>query len=118
MIEVRGLVKEYAVMRHHRGFWGSLRNLVETRRDVVRAVQGIDFTVEAGEFVGFVGPNGAGKSTTIRILMSMVVQDRGTVRVLGRVMPREQAAAKQDIGFQGGHGIATSDDGSGDRRRQ
>ena len=55
--------------------------------------------LEAGQIMGFVGPNGAGKSTTIRILMSMVRQDRGTVRVLGRVMPREQAAAKRDIGF-------------------
>jgi ABC-2 type transport system ATP-binding protein len=55
--------------------------------------------VEPGQIVGFVGPNGAGKSTTIRILMSMVRQDRGTVRVLGRVLPREQAAAKQDVGF-------------------
>ncbi len=55
--------------------------------------------LEAGQIMGFVGPNGAGKSTTIRILMSMIRQDRGTVRVLGRVMPREQAAAKRDIGF-------------------
>jgi ABC-2 type transport system ATP-binding protein len=55
--------------------------------------------VEPGQIMGFVGPNGAGKSTTIRILMSMVRQDRGTVRVLGRVLPREQAAAKQDVGF-------------------
>ena len=55
--------------------------------------------VDPGQIVGFVGPNGAGKSTTIRILMSMVRQDRGTVRVLGRVLPREQAAAKQDVGF-------------------
>src|SRR5262245_4986932 len=55
--------------------------------------------LEAGQIMGFVGPNGAGKSTTIRILMAMVRQDRGTVRVLGRDLPREQAAAKQDIGF-------------------
>jgi ABC-2 type transport system ATP-binding protein len=55
--------------------------------------------LEPGQIMGFVGPNGAGKSTTIRILMSMVRQDRGTVRVLGRIMPREQAAAKADVGF-------------------
>ena len=55
--------------------------------------------LEAGQIMGFVGPNGAGKSTTIRILMSMIKPDRGTVRVLGRVMPREQAAAKREIGF-------------------
>jgi len=55
--------------------------------------------LEAGQIMGLVGPNGAGKSTTIRILMGMIRQDRGEVRVLGRSMPREQAAAKRDIGF-------------------
>jgi ABC-2 type transport system ATP-binding protein len=55
--------------------------------------------LEAGQIMGLVGPNGAGKSTTIRILMGMVRQDSGEVRVLGRPMPREQAAAKRDIGF-------------------
>jgi ABC-2 type transport system ATP-binding protein len=44
-----------------------------------------------GQILGFVGPNGAGKSTTIRILMALVHQDRGEVRVLGRSMPRERA---------------------------
>lgn len=55
--------------------------------------------LEAGQIMGLVGPNGAGKSTTIRILMGMIRQDRGDVRVLGRSMPREQAAAKRDIGY-------------------
>jgi ABC-2 type transport system ATP-binding protein len=55
--------------------------------------------LEAGQIMGLVGPNGAGKSTTIRMLMGMIRQDSGEVRVLGRTMPREQAAAKRDIGF-------------------
>jgi len=55
--------------------------------------------LDAGQIMGFVGPNGAGKSTTIRILMAMIGQDRGTVRVLGHPLPREQAAAKRHIGF-------------------
>ena len=55
--------------------------------------------LEPGQIMGFVGPNGAGKSTTIRILMAMVRQERGTVRVLGHSLPKEQAAAKRDIGF-------------------
>jgi ABC-2 type transport system ATP-binding protein len=49
--------------------------------------------------MGIIGANGAGKSTTIRILMGLVHQDQGRVHVLGREMPREQAAAKLDIGF-------------------
>ena len=55
--------------------------------------------LDPGQILGFVGPNGAGKSTTIRILMAMVRQERGTVRVLGRSLPKEQAAAKREIGF-------------------
>jgi ABC-2 type transport system ATP-binding protein len=62
-------------------------------------LSGVDLRLDAGQIMGFVGPNGAGKSTTLRILMAMIQQDRGTVRVLGREMPRDQAAAKRDIGF-------------------
>ena len=59
----------------------------------------VTLRLEAGQIMGFVGPNGAGKSTTIRILMSMVRPDRGTVRVLGHSLPQEQVAAKRDVGF-------------------
>jgi ABC-2 type transport system ATP-binding protein len=59
----------------------------------------ISWSLEQGQIMGLVGPNGAGKSTTIRILMAMVQQDSGEVRVLGHVMPRNQVLAKQDIGF-------------------
>ena len=59
----------------------------------------VSLRLDAGQIMGLVGANGAGKSTTIRMLMGMVRQDRGEIRVLGRSMPREQAAAKRDIGF-------------------
>ena len=59
----------------------------------------VSLALEAGQIMGFVGPNGAGKSTTMRILMGMVEHDRGAVRVLGRPMPEEQAAAKRDVGY-------------------
>jgi ABC-type multidrug transport system ATPase subunit len=52
-----------------------------------------------GQILGLVGPNGAGKSTTMRILMAFVEQDRGEVKVLGHAMPRQQAAAKREVGF-------------------
>lgn len=59
----------------------------------------ISLTLPTGSIMGFIGANGAGKSTTIRILMGLVLQDRGAVRVLGKSMPEQQALAKQDIGF-------------------
>jgi ABC-2 type transport system ATP-binding protein len=59
----------------------------------------IDLEVPRGTIMGLIGPNGAGKSTTIRILMGLIHQDSGDVRVLGHRMPAEQIAAKWDIGF-------------------
>jgi ABC-2 type transport system ATP-binding protein len=59
----------------------------------------IDLKLSKGSIMGFIGANGAGKSTTIRILMGLVHQDRGSVTVLGHAMPDDQAAAKRDIGF-------------------
>jgi ABC-2 type transport system ATP-binding protein len=59
----------------------------------------IDLELPTGSITGFIGANGAGKSTTIRILMGLVHQDKGTVNVLGHSMPADQSAAKLDIGF-------------------
>ncbi len=59
-----------------------IRDLVKNF-GAVRALDGLDLTVRAGEVHGFLGPNGAGKSTTIRILLGLVKADSGTVRLLG-----------------------------------
>jgi len=62
-------------------------------------LENIALQLPRGTIMGLIGPNGAGKSTTIRILMALVHQDRGEVRVLGHRMPDEQVAAKWDVGF-------------------
>lgn len=59
----------------------------------------VDLTVPEGQITGFIGANGAGKSTTIRLLMGLVLPDRGDVRLLGLPMPAEQIRAKRDVGF-------------------
>ena len=58
----------------------------------VRALDGLDLSVEAGTVHGFLGPNGAGKSTAIRTLLGLYRPDAGSVRVLGE-SPTTQAAA-------------------------
>ena len=63
------------------------------------SLENIHLELPTGSIMGFIGANGAGKSTTIRILMGLVHQDAGAVRVLGHSMPADQAAAKLDIGF-------------------
>jgi ABC-2 type transport system ATP-binding protein len=63
------------------------------------SLENIELKLPRGEIMGLIGPNGAGKSTTIRILLGLVHQDHGDVRVLGHPMPAGQVAAKWDIGF-------------------
>ena len=47
------------------------------------AVQGIDFTIGAGEVVGFIGPNGSGKSTLFNLLTGVLKPDSGNIRLFG-----------------------------------
>jgi ABC-2 type transport system ATP-binding protein len=49
----------------------------------VRALDGLDLSVDTGEVHGFLGPNGAGKSTTIRVLLGLMRADSGRARLLG-----------------------------------
>jgi ABC-2 type transport system ATP-binding protein len=49
----------------------------------VRAVDGIDLTVEPGEIVAFLGPNGAGKTTTIDMMLGLSQPSRGDVEIFG-----------------------------------
>jgi ABC-2 type transport system ATP-binding protein len=58
----------------------------------LRAVDGIDFRVPVGSLCGFLGPNGAGKSTTIRMIMSIIYPDSGSISVLdGSALDRKDA---------------------------
>jgi ABC-2 type transport system ATP-binding protein len=49
----------------------------------IKAVDDLSFTVKEKEVYGFLGQNGAGKSTTIRMLLTLVVQDAGAIEILG-----------------------------------
>ena len=64
-----------------------------------RAVDGVSFSVERGEVLGFLGPNGAGKSTTMRMLTGFLPPTSGKVTVGGHDMSEEPIAAKKLIGY-------------------
>jgi ABC-2 type transport system ATP-binding protein len=70
-----------------------------TKRYKYFTLDQIDLKLPTGYIMGFVGANGAGKSTTLRILMGLVHQDAGGVKVLGHAMPEDQTTAKREIGF-------------------
>lgn len=62
-------------------------------------LQDVSLSLEQGTVMGLVGPNGAGKSTILRIVMGLIGPDSGSVKVLGHTMPKDQLAAKRNIGF-------------------
>jgi ABC-2 type transport system ATP-binding protein len=53
------------------------------KRQKVRAVDDLSFSVEEGEICGFLGPNGAGKTTTLKILFGLLAPTSGTTSILG-----------------------------------
>ena len=77
VIRVRGLIKRYGD---------------------VKAVDGIDFEVAAGEVFGLLGPNGAGKTTTVEILEGLRSPDGGQATVLGVDVADGAASLKPRIG--------------------
>jgi heme exporter protein A len=61
-------------------------------------LRGLDFQVEAGEFVALLGPNGAGKTTFLRILASLSRPAMGEVRIAGYQLPVQASAVRSRLG--------------------
>jgi ABC-2 type transport system ATP-binding protein len=78
MIEIKNLTKRFA---HH------------------TAVDGLSFTVQQGEVLGFLGPNGAGKSTTMKMLTGFLAPTSGTASILGCDIQSDTLKAQQQIGY-------------------
>lgn len=64
-----------------------------------RAVDGVSFSVERGEVLGFLGPNGAGKSTSMRMITGFIPPTEGTIEVGGFDMVENPIPAKRLIGY-------------------
>jgi len=75
-----------------------VRDLSRRFGDVV-AVDGVSFSIAAGETYGLLGPNGAGKTTTIGMVSGVLVPDAGDVSVDGRPMGTGAVAAKEALGL-------------------
>jgi ABC-2 type transport system ATP-binding protein len=97
-IEVENLSKVFRVTRRDAGLSGAVRALFKPHREQKIALDGLSFSVDRGELVGYIGINGAGKSTTIKILTGVLVPSGGRVRVLGRDPHRQRIANARDIG--------------------
>ena len=80
----------------------SFQNVAKTygsARHAVRALDGVSFDIEAGEFFGLLGPNGAGKTTLISVLAGLARATSGRVTVLGHDVVRDYAAARMSLGI-------------------
>lgn len=65
----------------------------------IRAVDGISFTVDEGEILGFLGPNGAGKTTTLNMLATLLRPTSGTATVNVHDILAEPDAVRRSIGY-------------------
>jgi heme exporter protein A len=74
-----------------------VRKLVK-RFGLKAVLRGMDFQVQAGEFVALLGPNGAGKTTFLRILSSLSRPTIGEVRVAGFKLPEQAAVVRRRLG--------------------
>jgi ABC-2 type transport system ATP-binding protein len=66
----------------------------------VRAVDGLDLTIERGEVVALLGPNGAGKSTTIGVLLGLLTPATGAARLFGQAPDKAVAAGRVGVLLQ------------------
>lgn len=98
VIEASELVKEFSRPTVLPGRLPRLRALFSTKRDITRAVNGVNFEVDPGELVGYLGPNGAGKSTTIKMLTGILTPTSGVCRVAGLEPSRDRARNARNIG--------------------
>ncbi|CAM3553486.1 ABC transporter domain-containing protein [Marinicrinis lubricantis] len=80
-----------------------MKYLIETnnlskRFSQFTAVDGVNLRVPQGGIYGFLGPNGAGKSTTIRMILGLVNETAGEVRVFGEPMKKNRLSILKRVG--------------------
>jgi len=96
-IEATDLSKHYKVPVREAGLKAATRSLFKRIYNSVKAVDGISFSIDPGEVVGFLGPNGAGKTTTLKMLSGLLFPTSGSGRVLGFEPSRRQFAFLSQI---------------------
>ncbi|HEY1550772.1 MAG TPA: ATP-binding cassette domain-containing protein [Kofleriaceae bacterium] len=97
MIVAKNLTKHFKVHKRDPGFGAAVKSLFARKYETVKAVDGVSFTIERGERVGFLGPNGAGKTTTLKVLSGLLHPTSGDVQVEGFVPFKRERALLQKI---------------------
>jgi ABC-2 type transport system ATP-binding protein len=98
IIEAADLRKVFRRIVRRPGIGGALAALFSREYEEKVAVDGVSFSLEPGELVGYLGPNGAGKSTTIKMLTGILVPSSGRLAVAGLVPHARRQDNAQNIG--------------------
>jgi ABC-2 type transport system ATP-binding protein len=69
------------------------------RYNRIAAVDGVSFTIRAGEILGYLGPNGAGKSTTVKILTGLIEPNGGRILFQGEDVRKDMTAFQRRFGY-------------------
>lgn len=64
-----------------------------------QVLRGINLEIQRGQIIGYIGPNGAGKSTTVKILLGIIDNFQGEVKVFGEEISSENVEYKKRIGY-------------------
>ena len=98
MIYAEDLRKEFKKIIKEPGVKGSVKALFKPKKEIVKAVDGISFSAERGEIMGFIGPNGAGKSTVIKMLTGILTPTSGYCRINGCIPQENRKKYVKEIG--------------------
>jgi len=96
-LQTKGLTKDYRSPVKEPGLWGGVKALFDRKYKDTRAVDGISFTIQEGELVGFLGANGAGKTTTLKMLSGLLTPTSGEAVALGHVPWKREAEFQKKI---------------------
>lgn len=75
------------------------KHFADSKRGIVRAVDGVSFEAKPGEVFGLLGANGAGKTTLLRLLSTVITPTHGRATIAGHDIMREPDAVRKSIGF-------------------
>lgn len=100
MIELKNVEKHFKKPVRGKGVWGMVKTLFSRKYTLVKAVDGVSFTVNDGESVGYIGANGAGKSTTIKMMSGILTPTGGEILIDGKhpYKSKERNAVLKTIG--------------------